>query len=506
MCTLLGFPAFPPVGHVSLCELEGRVHSMPAEQADVLIFTNTVASHPRIAITRDLLHSSICREDARQVFLPVQETLIKKLINVWYEQGLVEALQTAAEPQEGREVPSALQFLATYLLRLVSGINHIRNSFHPHLRESGDKLIAAVSQTRAWPMSPVRCLTWHPHCTKLAVAAWDDSVRVYSPGTSLTPILKCKSQRAVSCLAWRPMSASELAVGCESGVFVWHVDPNSVVTRPSVSCATVLQRPHHSPVTSITWSQHGDLLLTASAADTAMYVWDVAMECFVALRRVGGGGVSLVTWSPDGSKVFAATTGIIFRVWSTDQWLPERWTVMSGHVQAACWSPCGSVLLFATSEEPLIYSLTFNLMDTVFQDDNVSKTALPVVDLTEVEVDEGERVGGLVVSMAWDKRGQHLAVLFKKTDLVAVFLTELHAVLQVSPCCFVRGVSGEIPNYISFQQNFTEGANLTIAWSSGRVQYFPLVCKDLKTDRSIFHESVPNLDSSLRNSSFRSIR
>jgi len=109
------------------------------------------------------------------------------------------------------------------------------------------------------------------------------------------------------------MSASELAVGCDGGVFVWQVDPNSVVTRPSTSCATVLQRPHHSPVTSVTWSPKGDVLLTASAADTAMYVWDVAMENFVALRRVGGGGLSLVTWSPDGSKVFAATTGIIFR-------------------------------------------------------------------------------------------------------------------------------------------------------------------------------------------------
>jgi hypothetical protein len=43
------------------------------------------------------------------------------------------------------------------------------------------------------------------------------------------------------------------------------------------------------------------------------------------------------------------------------------------------------------------------------------------------------RVGGIVVSLMWDTRGQRLAVLFKKTDVVAIFLTELHAVLQVSP-------------------------------------------------------------------------
>ncbi|KAJ9587941.1 hypothetical protein L9F63_018616 [Diploptera punctata] len=482
MCSLHGFPSFPPIGHVSLCEVDGRIHSTPAEQADIKIFTNAVSSHPCVVITRDLLHSSICREDTRRVFLPVSETLLMKFVNVWYEQGLMEALHLAANPDDDNNVPHLLQAIAKSLLKVASAISHVRNTFHPHLRESGDKLIAAVSQTRVWSMSPVRCISWHPHCVKLAVAAWDDSVRVYTFGTSLIPILKYKNQRAVSCLAWRPYSASELAVGCEAGVFVWQVDPNSVVTRPSVSCAVFLQRPHHSPVTSIAWSPQGDVLLTASAADTAMYVWDVALEKFVPLRRVGGGGVSLVTWSPDGSKVFAATTGIIFRVWDTDHWLPERWTVMSGHVQAACWSPCGSMLLFATSEEPLIYSLTFNRLGSMFCTDDISRNALPVVDLSDIEVNEGERIGGLVSSLAWDRKGRHLAVLFKKTDLIAVFLTEIHAVLQISPCCLIRGMVGEIPNCISFQKNFNEGSMLSIAWSSGRIQHFPLICSDLKSD------------------------
>jgi len=57
----------------------------------------------------------------------------------------------------------------------------------------------------------------------------------------------------------------------------------------------------------------GSLLLSASAADTAMYMWDVDLEEAVVLRRVGGGGVSLVSWSPDSAKVFAATSGVVFR-------------------------------------------------------------------------------------------------------------------------------------------------------------------------------------------------
>jgi hypothetical protein len=43
MCSLKGFSAFPPVEHVTLCEVEGKVHSMPAEEADILIFTNRVS-------------------------------------------------------------------------------------------------------------------------------------------------------------------------------------------------------------------------------------------------------------------------------------------------------------------------------------------------------------------------------------------------------------------------------------------------------------------------------
>lgn len=39
----------------------------------------------------------------------------------------------------------------------------------------------------------------------------------------------------------------------------------------------------------------------------------------------------------------------------------------------------------------MVYSLTFSKLDTVFQLDEASKTAVPVVDLTEVELEEGQR-------------------------------------------------------------------------------------------------------------------
>lgn len=51
--------------------------------------------------------------------------------------------------------------------------------------------------------------------------------------------------------------------------------------------------------------------MTASAADTVMYVWDLAMDSFSAIKKVHGGGVSLVAWS--NNRLFASTIGVIFR-------------------------------------------------------------------------------------------------------------------------------------------------------------------------------------------------
>jgi aladin len=37
----------------------------------------------------------------------------------------------------------------------------------------------------------------------------------------VSPVLKHKQQRGVTCLAWRPFAASELAVGGLAGIFIW---------------------------------------------------------------------------------------------------------------------------------------------------------------------------------------------------------------------------------------------------------------------------------------------
>lgn len=94
---------------------------------------------------------------------------------------------------------------------------------------------------------------------------------------------------------------------------------------------------------------------------------------------------------------------------------------MDGRVQTACWTNCGTTLIFSTSAEPIIYAVIVKT-DLVFTSDseNSSNQAIPLFDVTKVDID-GVMVGGLIQSIESDPKGRHIAVLFQETDCIAVF-------------------------------------------------------------------------------------
>lgn len=65
--------------------------------------------------------------------------------------------------------------------------------------------------------------------------------------------------------------------------------------------------------------------------------------------------------------------------------------------------------------------------------------------------------------------------------LVKTKVGNLSRLVEIKPTCLIKGFVGEVPNCINFYQKCKEGSNvvcLTIAWSSGRVQHFPIVEKE----------------------------
>lgn len=108
---------------------------------------------------------------------------------------------------------------------------------------SGDG-VPQASPSQAGP-HPIVPLAWHPH-KSLAAAACGDAVHVfdmsafgagngnYKNGSSSSShalesagpavaVLEHELQRCPSCLAWRPLSGSILAVGCAGGAAIWSV-------------------------------------------------------------------------------------------------------------------------------------------------------------------------------------------------------------------------------------------------------------------------------------------
>lgn len=191
-------------------------------------------------MARDVHHHRTNDENI-SMYIDVEDNLLKKITSVLYKQGFLEALSVAADPNVNKD-HKILAVSASYILKVANVFTAFRYFLQPHLKDIGPKIVANYSRTRNWGNAPVKCLAWHPHTTKIAVATSDDNVRVYCSEVSFVSTLKCKAQGHVSSLSWRPYSASEIAVGCNQGVIVWTVDPNSMFTKPSSSNAIVLNR------------------------------------------------------------------------------------------------------------------------------------------------------------------------------------------------------------------------------------------------------------------------
>ena len=59
------------------------------------------------------------------------------------------------------------------------------------------------------------------------MASIDDALRVFYGGSAsekaLVPTLKHPRQKNISCVKWRPLSASGLAVAAQDGIVLWKV-------------------------------------------------------------------------------------------------------------------------------------------------------------------------------------------------------------------------------------------------------------------------------------------
>lgn len=407
------------------------------------------------------------------MILPVNESLLKKFTRVFFEDGIEESLRVLEQSDS-----KLLSSVSKGFLQFLNIGQRVNLFLYPHLKETGIESYGKnFSQTRNWKKSTIRHISWNPLCFKLAVAGVDDSIRVYTnEEQSTVMVLKNGSQKSITSMAWRPFSPSQLAVGCQNGFLIWTLDPNSCITRP-LSQAAHFKHGNNCPVTSLEWNLNGSLLATASIKDPSITIWDVDNNSCVPLRRTSPPSLHL-QWSMNGAYLFSSSVGNVFRVWNCENWKADRWTIANGHVQSFQWSPCARFLLFVTSEDTNLYSLGFadELQFTESLNQVIPQQALPVADLGEIKIDN-KLIGGVAQQLAWNYSGRQLAITFKETNSVAIFQTNIREhKMNIVPLCLVSGLGAEVPSFIVFQPKYKQAENvLTIGWSSGRIQFFPLL-------------------------------
>ncbi|KAJ8371960.1 hypothetical protein AAFF_G00298330 [Aldrovandia affinis] len=415
MCSLALFPCPLPDGLVTLYESSNELvsgsslDSCPKQEWDA----------PSLLFPRDALKShSHLESSSKAAFLEHRDTLWRRSAGAWRDAGLSGLLEEIANASAG-EVPRWVTVGAGFTLALLRRISSFHGSLFPHLRLSTEDMVAEFSQVLGWTDGAVRGLAWHPHTDRFAVALLDDSIRIYnskSGSAPLSPSLPLSS-RSVA-----PHSAVEASLCLSAGRGLSQL-PAGLARRP------------HLPV-----------------HQTLLSVW--------------GGGVTFLSWSPDGSRVLAATPSSLFRVWETRMWTCERWPCLKGRCQTGCWSPDGSRLLFSVQGERVIYALSFT--DAPGEPQGRSggaKAAAIVADLSETSfhTPQGEvRIGGDPETPG-------------RPAVIAVFRTRSNPVFELLPCGFIQG-EGEVgaePRMMQFHPSFPHGAQLTVCWSNGRISHVP---------------------------------
>lgn len=89
--------------------------------------------------------------------------------------------------------------------------------------------------------------------------------------------------------------------------------------------------------------------------------------------------------------VITLTLFILIRIWSSVTWNCDNWYTGSSRIKCVCWSADGSVLLFATTTEPIIYAITVSSAFNIFSNSvSGNGSAICVADLSKQELSNGD--------------------------------------------------------------------------------------------------------------------
>lgn len=334
------------------------------------------------------------------------------------------------------------------------------------------------------------------------MATLDDVIQMYETSSRewSNTSLWHESQKGVSCIAWEPLSAHNLAIGCEQGVVLWR--------RPGVADRAqgmtglkpeLLSNSRHFPVVTIAWAPNGRHLVTGSPNDPALYVWDAAAGESMRVVRGRYGGTGQVLWSPDGHFVYQSTVGelagsYVMRLWNTEDWNCDQWSSPTGRYKTAVWSNDGTALLFGIEGQSQIYALIKRLSSvlSIWPDD-----AIILTDATPRGMERRP-----LQQLAWCPQSMRLVATFAASHnngiisdpIFAVYHTSTSPSFRLAPSGFARPREGFVDSShadadddgenhrqrlcieaVQFAQHCRQAAILSIAYNDNTISLFPFI-------------------------------
>uniref|UniRef100_A0A0K0D0I9 WD_REPEATS_REGION domain-containing protein n=1 Tax=Angiostrongylus cantonensis TaxID=6313 RepID=A0A0K0D0I9_ANGCA len=334
----------------------------------------------------------------------------------------------------------------------------------------------------------LRCVAVHDEGRRLAICQNNDYIRVYSIGRpQRAPFtLKHPLQMNVTCMAWEPFDQRVLAVAVSDKILIWRLNTkganiNQIIWDRTTTNAILATSPNS-----------GKIMLCFEVIK--FHIVDVSTGEVDSFGAWTGGNITNVVSTADGRRLVVLYTGNIIRVYDRSTWREERWSGLAGRAVSAVWSPTGCCLLFSSENSHQIYSIAFSAKnevseDGIFEARWIGDThAVPVFDLSPVEFDPSEveiegavereivTIGGKVHCMTLSPDGQryHRHIL-DNPGVVAIFIVDWLPTVRLTPAGFVEAPMFGCSSIIFFLPKFSSGSMLTIVWSDGCIQYFPLI-------------------------------
>jgi aladin len=184
---------------------------------------------------------------------------------------------------------------------------------------------------------PIRTISWNVYHDHVAIAHKSNAVWMFdleNESYNQEPLIH-ELQQGVKCMAWKPMSGTTLAVGCDTGIAIWRValdvkeveidhlrenslflvsGSNTLSNQPKIAKTKIkstkpymrfLTMPKEKAVNNLSWDPRGERLAVTSTGYGTIVIWDVATEEYSTLDSIRF-HAKIVEWSPTGEFLFVA--------------------------------------------------------------------------------------------------------------------------------------------------------------------------------------------------------